>query len=195
MLGSDAIDRDIGVIVQTGAASRATGQARAAGFTLVELVIVVLVVTLLTALALPSYVNVTRANRATTQAAEFLTAINLARTEAITRGMRISLCPSADGATCAAGTDWSGGWLVFADRADVGILGSTDTVLRVWPALAGADALSGDIAVVSFTRDGAVTSDTDVQWTLRPQGCQQDQQRRIRLGPYGRSNVSKETCS
>jgi type IV fimbrial biogenesis protein FimT len=40
-------------------------------------------------------------------------AIHLARKESIVQRQTVSLCASADGRTCAGGTDWSAGWIVF----------------------------------------------------------------------------------
>ena len=54
--------------------------------------------------------------RASAVANSLLSHMALARIAAITGNRRTILCPSSDGVSCAAGTDWSGGWLLFLDE-------------------------------------------------------------------------------
>ena len=67
-------------------------------------------------------------------------ALNMARSEAIKRGVRVTLCKSADpDATtpaCAPGAAWNQGWLVFVDNTHVagnllGVIDGTDQLLRI----------------------------------------------------------------
>jgi type IV fimbrial biogenesis protein FimT len=44
-----------------------------------------------------------------------VSSLHFARDLAITRNVRVTMCPSDDGATCADGGVWSEGWLVFVD--------------------------------------------------------------------------------
>ena len=44
-----------------------------------------------------------------------VTAFNLARMEAIRRGTPVSVCASADQASCSGANDWASGWIVFTD--------------------------------------------------------------------------------
>ena len=41
--------------------------------------------------------------------------MNLARSEAIKRGLRVNLCKSANGRQCTPASPWHGGWIVHAD--------------------------------------------------------------------------------
>jgi type IV fimbrial biogenesis protein FimT len=102
---------------------------RQSGFTLVELMIAVAVVAILLGLALPSFQGSMRSNRVATTSNELLGSLSLARTEAI-RGLGpAGVCASADGATCAATTDWANGWIVWRDdRAAGGVV--VRTVVR-----------------------------------------------------------------
>ena len=99
---------------------------RDAGFTLLELLITVTIATALLVLGLPSMQQALNDNRMTAQANDLATALNLARSEAVKRKLRVSVCPSSDGANCAG--PWDGGWIVFTD-ADAD--GQPDEVLRV----------------------------------------------------------------
>ncbi len=175
-----------------GASSRARSVAAVpAGFSLIELVVVLAVVAIFATLALPSYSGVIRANRATTGSNGLLTALNLARTEAVTRRARVSVCAGA-GNACA-GETWNRGWIVFVDYDAPGMDSDKDEVLRVWPALAEGDNFTGDRALVSFRLDGS--ADAATNWGLKPRDCRQDQQRDVRLALSGHASVSRKTCS
>lgn len=86
------------------------------GFTLVELMIVIVIAAILVTLAGPSFsdfLNNTRQNSAQSQ---LLADLNRARSEAIKRNARILVCSAnAAGTGCANTTGWSGGWLVCRD--------------------------------------------------------------------------------
>ena len=59
-------------------------------------------------------------SRQTTVANELVTHLNLARSEAIKRHTRVSVCPTQDQSTCLAAdgryTFWQYGWLIYADE-------------------------------------------------------------------------------
>jgi len=70
------------------------------GFTLVELAVVVAVVAILAAVAYPALQSVLNANRLNSHANEFLSSLQLARSEAIRRNASVSVCGSENGTTC-----------------------------------------------------------------------------------------------
>ena len=43
----------------------------------------------------------------------FVTALHLARSEAVKHGERVVVCPSRDGNSCGNSKDWNSGWLLF----------------------------------------------------------------------------------
>lgn len=91
------------------------------GVTLVELMATLGAAALALTLGVPSFHGL-HADMQRTQVRYALAAsFALARSEAIRRGAAVSLCPSADGATCAGGqaTDWSTGWIVSAAGGQV----------------------------------------------------------------------------
>jgi type IV fimbrial biogenesis protein FimT len=119
---------------------------RQRGFTLIELIITVVIVVILLTVGVPSFQEMMRNNRAATQANEFLTALNFARSEAVKRGRNVSLCPSTDQASCS-GTDWSGGWIAFVNPNGDATVDTGEVILRVWEALSGNPTFTGPSAM------------------------------------------------
>ena len=127
------------------------------GFTLIELMVTLAVAGILLAIAAPNYQQFVLDARMTAQADEFLTMLNFARSEAIKRGARVTLCKSNNGAGCVTTGGWGQGWLVFADGGTTGTGEGTDTILRVHGVLELGSALVGNTAVanvVTYRPDG-----------------------------------------
>jgi len=64
--------------------------------------------------AIPSFNTIVNNNRRATGVNQLVSTMYLARSEAITRNVQITVCPSANSFTCQA-LDWNEGWLLFAD--------------------------------------------------------------------------------
>ncbi|BBP01207.1 GspH/FimT family pseudopilin [Sulfuriferula nivalis] len=120
------------------------------GFTLIELLITISIGAILLAIAIPGYQSFVSSSRMTAQSNDFLSALQLARSEAVKRGRLVSVCKSADGATCAVTGTWAQGWIVFTDSGVVGTVDGTDAVIRVFPAISGNSTLVGSINIASF---------------------------------------------
>mgnify|MGYP000509346450 CR=1 FL=1 len=58
-----------------------------------------------------------------------------ARTEAITQGIKVSLCKSSDLTACDSTADWTDGWIMFTDQTGDGVIDTGDTVLKINEAL------------------------------------------------------------
>ena len=89
---------------------------RASGFTLIELVIVLAVVAIITAVGLPSLQGTLSGTHATVIGNRLLTDLARARSEAIMSRYPTVICPSRNNSTCSGASDWSNGWIVFVDR-------------------------------------------------------------------------------
>lgn len=92
------------------------------GFTLVEFLLVVTLTAILLAIGVPSLRHLMVKREIAAEAADFSRDINLARTEAIKRGVSVTVCrsdnPEAAAPSCAAPGDWASGWLVYVGSAD-----------------------------------------------------------------------------
>lgn len=126
------------------------------GFTLIELMVTISIAGILMAIAVPNFQTFMQNSRITTQANEFLTALNYARSEAVKRGVTVTVCPSSSPSTCAASTNWAQGWLVFVDADSNGVFATgTDISVRVWPALrAGSTLTAATLTRTTFNSSG-----------------------------------------
>lgn len=91
-----------------------------AGFTILELMIVITIAAALAALALPSLKDWNRNGHRTAATTTLLATIHLARSEAVKRNARVAICPSDKpgvvDATCSGNKNFASGWIVFLDE-------------------------------------------------------------------------------
>lgn len=118
-----------------------------AGFTIIELMIVVTLLAVLAAFAFPSFQSFIASNRLTAESNELLSGMNLARSEAVRVQRRVVLCraAAADGVvnfsatngcvTTANSEPWQA-WAVFVDENSNGAIDGTERILRM-QAIAG----------------------------------------------------------
>lgn len=101
------------------------------GFSLIELMVTLAVAAIMLSLAGPGMSQLLANSRIATQSNDMVANLALARSEAIKRGVRTTLCPSDSGTACTA-TAWSTGYLVFVDSdGDGSFTAASDIMLRV----------------------------------------------------------------
>lgn len=140
------------------------------GFTIVEMVIVLVIAGILAAVAAPNLADFLKSNARATRVNRMVTALNIARSEAVSRNASVSLCQSGPAAFTACAAPVTGafenGWIVFTDADADGIVdgGDGDTVLRVFqPDGAGVATLEAEdgggnaLGAISFRSSGFPT--------------------------------------
>lgn len=119
------------------------------GFTLIELMVVVSIVAILAGAGVPSFISMIKDNRLVTATNDLKVDLALARSESAKRGMRVTVCVSSNGSTCA-GTDWKSGRIVFVDRNANGAVDADDEILRVNGSLPGQNKITSDFSNASY---------------------------------------------
>jgi type IV fimbrial biogenesis protein FimT len=113
---------------------------RMSGFTLIESMIGIALISIVAILSI-QLGDTIKNERASSSVRELLSSINLARSEAITRGYRVTICkrsentdPNINQCDTESDNTWENGWIVFADTtpgAAPNINVAEDTILRV----------------------------------------------------------------
>ncbi|WP_373921689.1 GspH/FimT family pseudopilin [Undibacterium cyanobacteriorum] len=110
------------------------------GFTLAESLMVLLILSILLALAIPAYGSFVIKTRITTATSELHGTILYARSEAIKRGGAVIICrssstrsenPQCDKGPDALGLGWGSGWIVFHDKDRNRRLNAGDEILMM----------------------------------------------------------------
>lgn len=148
----------------------------AKGFTLVELMVTLAIVAILATVAVPSFQDMVNNNRLTSQANEFITALNYSRSEAVKRGTSITLTANTDG--------WQAGWTIGD---------GTDTI-RNYAAFSGGSALTSSSDTVTYKGTGFVSGAADLTFDLCDNRTNETG-RRIKISVTGRVSVSNLSCS
>jgi type IV fimbrial biogenesis protein FimT len=134
------------------------------GFSLLELMITITVAAILLVIAVPSFRDVIHRNQVSSASNEILASLAYARTEAITRGQLVSICPSADGASCTTGGQtFDPGWLVYtypagAVSANKAYDSAKSIFLRATTARTGVSVQSRSTEIVTFGQQGQLKS-------------------------------------
>jgi type IV fimbrial biogenesis protein FimT len=128
------------------------------GFTLMEALVVLVLLSVLLTLAIPHLKGMKQKHQMQSQAEQLQSSLLLARSEALRRQQRVTLCARAlePVATeyCAPAGPWSQGWVVFVDSNDNARREATETLLLLHQALPGFLSLQGNATVDRYISYG-----------------------------------------
>ena len=160
-----------------------------AGFTLIELMITVIIVSILSAMAAPSYRSIVTDMRMSSEINALINDLNFARSEALKRGQTITVCPATNPTSttiaCTTTSNWANGWVVLAPLAAA-------PLLRLSAGVTHSDTLTNSsTGIITITPLGYAFSADTIQlrdsansvalyrcitftsgsWTLQPKGA------------------------
>ena len=94
------------------------------GFTLIELMITIALVSILLVLSAPYFRETITSNKIAAEASDLMASFNLARSTAARLNQPVTLCKSADGDDCTTDDNWEQGWITFNDLNNNGAVDS-----------------------------------------------------------------------
>ena len=153
-------------------------------FTLIELMITIAVGGILVSLAVPSFQNIIRENRLATQANELIGSLNLARSEAIRRGINVTVTPNAGG--------WNSGWVIATTNpAD-----NSAVTVRIFEALNSSLSFTGGAGAYTFLPSGFKSDLATPVHTLCDTTTSGKRGRQISVSASGRPRINtvEYTC-
>ncbi|NOZ54569.1 MAG: prepilin-type N-terminal cleavage/methylation domain-containing protein [Gammaproteobacteria bacterium] len=152
------------------------------GFTLVELITTLSIAGLILTMAVPSFTTMIQNNRFATQTNQFISAMTLARSEAIKRGITIDVVATD---SSVATDEWGAGWRVVING------GAT---LRVFAALEGSSTLNSNNNINTFQYQSSGRANVTDTLSLCD-GRSNETGRLISLSTTGRVSVTNLLCS
>jgi type IV fimbrial biogenesis protein FimT len=165
------------------------------GFSLIELMVTIAVLAIVLSIAAPSFQAFVRNNRMTSVANELVSALNLARSEAVRRGKTVTVCQSdANAATPSCnGTSWTDGWLVFVGTAGAG---DDDSANHIKVGQINLDGVQIDAPAdeMGFSASGASTSSGTFTISTVCESGDGNKKREVEIGTTGRISVSSPPC-
>jgi type IV fimbrial biogenesis protein FimT len=104
-----------------------TAKPRSLGFSLIELLVVLAIAAVLLGIGVPNMQQYVVTSRLSGASNDLFTALNVARSEAVRRGVQVTLATNG----AAGSRDWTTGWTMFVDTNADGALTAGEEVLRV----------------------------------------------------------------
>ncbi|HUL45645.1 MAG TPA: GspH/FimT family pseudopilin [Steroidobacteraceae bacterium] len=126
------------------------------GFTVTELLMAMVVMAILLSISVPSYRYITNSYRLSAEVNSLLGDLQYARAEALREGQTVTVCVSADGATCAGTVNWQSGWVIFSNPTNAANP-PAGSILRLQSRFTGGPdtfVASNGVTTVSYNREG-----------------------------------------
>ncbi len=169
------------------------------GFTLIEPMITIVILAIVMLLAVPSFTSTIRNNSIANMSNNMVASLNYARSEAIKRGVPVSVCATADSNYTSCGSSWNLGWMIFVNPTGGSTLSNTATAptLKVEKITDQSATISASpsVGIATYTSSGFPATNTgNVTLTIKSTGCTADAGRQINISVTGRPVVSAVSC-
>lgn len=155
---------------------------RAAGFTIIEVLMVIVILGVLVSLGLPSMRDLIASTKVKTATSDVFSSLILARSEAIKRNASVEIVPVVP-------ANWNAGWAVRP--------AGTATDLQVQDAITGDVAIGGPNASLRYRGDGRLTdaagAPLNANFTFIATAYTHIRMRCIMIDPSGRPSVRVDT--
>ena len=143
-------------------------------FTLIELMVTLALFGILVSLAAPQFTLMSSSNRLVSQINQIAGDLSYARSEAVKRGLQVTVTANAGG--------WSTGWVVAADG---------NTLKMAAPLKGNNNLTNGGVGVVTFNPDGSITGGAVVTFRLCDPKRSGSDSKQILISATGRPSVQK----
>ena len=152
------------------------------GFTLMEMLVVLTIIGVLAAFGFPAMTRFLTTQSVRSAAYDLFADLIYARSEAISRGVPVSIIGNAS-------TNFKQGWAVREEGAGA--------VIRTQPSRDSAINFTSSVGTITFDRSGRAQSPVEVTFTIVPvEATANDYMKRcIRLDPSGRPRSSEGVCA
>lgn len=166
------------------------------GFTLIELIVTLAIAALVLSVGVPGFRGIIMDNRLVSDANQFVTSVNMARSAAVKYQRNATVCASTTFddpvPVCSASTDWSTGWIVWVDK-DRDAATDADEIVSAFGPINTTSTMSSTVATFMYDARG---------FSLTPAGtvdlCDNrtaETGRQISVNAVGRTNVKRQGCS
>lgn len=167
------------------------------GFSIIELMATLAVTAIVLSVGVPSFRAVIMDNRMATQANQFVTSVNLARSAAVRFQRSATICASTDHdaavPSCAASTDWATGWIVWVDKDRDGATDANEVLAVNGPLSPSSTFVSpGSNSFTYNSRGFSLVAGDELTLCDNRAG---ETGRSIRVNAVGRTNVSRRGCT
>ena len=157
----------------------------ARGFTLLELMVGIVLFVVLLGLGIPSFNGLIQTCAISSSNNGLISAINIARSEAIKRHSIIEIRPIS--------ANWNLGWRIWQDRNGNSAIDVNET-LRTFSALSDRVTLTSTATQLRFSSRGNLLDTNSITFTLTPHECNGEDVRQITVPATGRPSLTRENC-
>src|SRR5690554_54374 len=160
---------------------------RSSGFTLIELLVTLVVLAIVVTVAVPSFQDIIRNNRVSTETNSFVSALQLARSEAVKQGAEVSLTANI------VNQGFASGYCVYVGGAGVNC--SNANRIRQFDPLNSS--LSSTTTQLTFNGMGELVANASITVNVAPPDCPSGKEggmQQVTIGLGGQIIVSREEC-